>query len=482
MRPRPAPFAEVRDWEVLHVWGYIVDAQGNVGSSEVLATMLGRDGIAAVVNAGGNFAATVRSPSLSVTAVIRDAIGTVPLYWQPGSWPVQAHADVRVILAATGLDRFNMSFVQEETESRLHADPAATHVAGLRRVLPGSVAFVGRDSHSDWQYFRPTWVPTQRISRAEAVDQMRDAIEHAVRDAVVGQRPASHISGGLDSSLVTALAQRDVHVGPTLTWSLWPVPPGQEPSDEQARLACAAEALGLDPVYCRISDERADWLSEVDPLVLPFWGYLTYEATTLPIARDAGATIILSGWGGDDFASAWINRTDVWLATGHLHEWVAHRSAHGPRSRLGRLRSLGLQTIGRYPWGHRFATRTGTAMDWRQPWPQQRTDHWWLAARHFDLEYRYPLLDPRVVRAAASMPPTYFANAGVSRWGFRVLAAEHLPDGVTQETSKTEMQRVGLLGSESDWGREAARAQRFRPELLPFLASRRKLMLAAIQT
>lgn len=465
----------------MHTWGYIVDASGSVGLAEVLGEQLGRHGIAAVTSLGGNFAAIAHSPSMGVTALIRDAIGTVPLYWCPVGRPVRAHADLRVVLAATGLDSLDMAFVDAETDGELHRDPAATHILGLRRVPPGVVVFVGSDADTAWQYFRPKWMKTQRISRAAAVDQMRDVIERSVCDASKSQQPASHISGGLDSSLVTALAQQHGPVGPTFSWTMWPVAPGEEPSDEQARLACAVEALALDPIYTQVSDERADWLQDVDPMLLPPWGYLTYEASTLPIARDSGATVILSGWGGDDFASSGMRRAEAWIGTGHFRDLLAHRLAQAPPSRLGRLRSVGLHSIGRYHWGPKVAPSPGAAMDWRQPIPQRRCDHWWLAARYFDLEYRYPLLDPRVVRAAASMPPTYFGNEGISRWGFRMLTAEHLPIGVSQVTSKAEPQRVRHLATDSDHLREVTRARRFRPQLLASLSRRQQQLRDTVE-
>ena len=96
------------------------------------------------------------------------------------------------------------------------------------------------------------------------------------------------------------------------------------------------------------------------------------------------------------------------------------------------------------------------------PW---RTDAWWKAARSHNLEYRYPLLDQRVLRVALAMPPWYFHGHGYKRWGFRQLAAEYLPRECAMHEDKSEPLRVTELLNSDMWQDRVERNHAASPRL-----------------
>jgi len=58
------------------------------------------------------------------------------------------------------------------------------------------------------------------------------------------------------------------------------------------------------------------------------------------------------------------------------------------------------------------------------------------------VEYRYPLLDQRVVEFALALPPEQYRGAGMSRRVFREALANSFPQALRSDVSKQEPQRV----------------------------------------
>ncbi|NMH98134.1 asparagine synthase (glutamine-hydrolyzing) [Pseudonocardia acidicola] len=166
-----------------------------------------RDPRDAVRELNGMFAYALWEPAAQELVLVRDRLGIKPLYYYPtahgvlfGSEPkaVLANALAERVVDADGLRRI-LGWV---------ADPANAVFRGLREVPPGYVVRVNRDGVREERYWaledtgHTDDVPT-------TVRHVRELLEDTARRQLIADVPlCTLLSGGLDSSALTALAAR----------------------------------------------------------------------------------------------------------------------------------------------------------------------------------------------------------------------------------------------------------------------------------
>jgi asparagine synthase (glutamine-hydrolysing) len=167
-----------------------------------------RDPRDAVRELNGMFAYALWDTAVQELVLVRDRLGIKPLYYYPtphgvlfGSEPkaVLANPVTERVLDADGLRRA-LGFV---------ADPRNAVFRGLREVPPGHVVRVSRDGISQQRYWgladtgHTDDVPT-------TVRHVRDLLGDTARRQLIADVPlCTLLSGGLDSSALTALAARE---------------------------------------------------------------------------------------------------------------------------------------------------------------------------------------------------------------------------------------------------------------------------------
>jgi asparagine synthase (glutamine-hydrolysing) len=143
--------------------------------------------------------------------LIRDRLGVKPLYYQPTSDGVLFGSEPKAILAnplaspvvdADGLRELFSCFVKT---------PGRAVWAGMREVKPGTVVSLDRTGLRERTYWRLQARPhTDDLS--ETVAHIRGLLEDTVRRQLISDVPRCILlSGGLDSSAVTALSARFLH-------------------------------------------------------------------------------------------------------------------------------------------------------------------------------------------------------------------------------------------------------------------------------
>jgi asparagine synthase (glutamine-hydrolysing) len=137
--------------------------------------------------------------------LVRDRMGIKPLYWSTtsdgvlfGSEPksILSHPDVRASVAADGLAEI-LAFVKT---------PGHGVFAGIRELRPGHVLRVSRSGAREIRYWS---LPAREHTddRDTTVAHVRDLLDDIVARQLVSDVPlCSLLSGGLDSSALTALA------------------------------------------------------------------------------------------------------------------------------------------------------------------------------------------------------------------------------------------------------------------------------------
>jgi asparagine synthase (glutamine-hydrolysing) len=141
--------------------------------------------------------------------MIRDRMGIKPFYYSETADGVLFGSEPKAILAnpaiepTVTIDGFREIFAFVKTPGKAMWD-------GMREVEPGTVVTVGRDGLKTRRYWR---IETREHTddRATTVAHVRELLEDIVRRQLVADVPrCTLLSGGLDSSAMTAIAARQL--------------------------------------------------------------------------------------------------------------------------------------------------------------------------------------------------------------------------------------------------------------------------------
>jgi asparagine synthase (glutamine-hydrolysing) len=314
------------------------------------------------------------------------------------------------------------------------------------------------------------------------LEAARELLAQAVRDRLRSEQPiAAHFSGGLDSSSVAVLASQQLRVeGQELAalyaWAPQPQPGDFPLRDERAYIETIVQHNRLPPVeYANLTLEHLAALQQVD-LRQQIVMTLQNEVELLPKAQAKGIGVILSGWGGDEFIAYHANGAvaSLW----HQRRWQElfdrYRRGHGflrglkrflkvawfyslpqplsIRAELRRQRKQGLHKFDpQDPLERQInlrRVREGRPLNGTRPAQlnllhkghlQGRAHSWAAFGAPFGVEYRYPLLDQRLVEFALGLPwEQYFGPRAQSRYLFRLAVEPLLTPQIVWERNKYE--------------------------------------------
>ena len=251
----------------------------------------------------GMFAFAVHDIATDELAVARDPLGIKPLYVMRRGGGIVFASELKAIVTAVGQE--------------LSVDPLALAASALYYWLPEQVCAVqGVSKHppGTWTVYRPDgtsesgtyWDPAEVSASAArgGPHDLREVVEESVEAHLVADVPvASFLSGGLDSSLVTAIAHRH-HPG-IEAYSIAFRGEDQllEAMPDDARYArTMAQHLGIRLHEIEIAPDVVDMLPRVvDVLDEPIGDPAAINTLLMcESAREAGAKVLLSGMGADE--------------------------------------------------------------------------------------------------------------------------------------------------------------------------------------
>lgn len=151
----------------------------------------------------------------------RDPAGILPLYYHHDQHGLAFASEIKALLPALGEAQVDEASL--DAYLARGAVPAPhTLFANVRKVLPGHVAHL--DADGTLRIRRYAALPGRdeklRLSPTEAVDAVHDRLKAAVAATQVADVPVgAYLSGGLDSSLITALMRQDQPKGRIETFS-----------------------------------------------------------------------------------------------------------------------------------------------------------------------------------------------------------------------------------------------------------------------
>ncbi len=251
----------------------------------------------------GMFAFAVHDAGTGSLTLARDPFGIKPLYTVRRGDGVVFASELKAIVSALGPE--------------LHVDPAGMVASalyywlpqeydalrGVRMLPPGTWTEYRRDgSSASGEYWSSAQVAAQSAA-GPAVD-LGATIEESVAAHLVADVPvASFLSGGLDSSIITALAYRQDPSIEAYTIAFRPEDQRLEAMPDDARYAREMAAhLGIRLHEIEISPDVVEMLPRmVDILDEPIGDPAAINTLLMcDAARSAGVKVLLSGMGADE--------------------------------------------------------------------------------------------------------------------------------------------------------------------------------------
>lgn len=430
------------------------------------------------------FAMALWDRSARVLHLIRDRLGEKPLYYSVMGRRVLFGSELNAVRAhpafAAEVDREAVALLL-----RLNYVPAPHTIhRAARKLAAGSMVSI-RSGSSGWP--EPvTWWDFQGVARAavarrpsgrptegsdrDATARMDELLSQSVARRLVADVPVgTFLSGGVDSTLVTALAQKATN-GAVRTFT---VGFGGEGEDETDHAAAVARHLGTDHLQMDLTP--ADALAAI-PDLHRYWDEPFADPSQLPtllLCREARrhVTVALSGDGGDEVFGGYRRYTDGaaavrWLLP--LPRLLRRLSSHaleafppawwdaGGPALAGRAHKLSRLLQGdsaRDVYVSLVSAWDGDppamgASSWPGPpdlgWPAEPVDSMMAwdtlstlpdemlvnvdrASMAFALEVRPPLLDRQVVEAAWALPPELRVDGRSGKQILRAVLDRYVP-------------------------------------------------------
>ncbi|MBI1193283.1 MAG: asparagine synthase (glutamine-hydrolyzing) [Bacteroidetes bacterium] len=447
------------------------------GDSEVILEAFARLGPDFVYRLNGMFSIAIWDKARQELHLFRDHIGIKPLYYSLDQDRLVFASELKALLQIPGLrDRSELNPAALNAFLHLSYIPGELSIyEGIRKLLPGHKAlYKGGKLHlTRYWNIEDTIHTNPSPTEAVAVEQLHPLLRDSVASQMIADVPlGTFLSGGIDSSLVTALAaEASPHRVRTFSIGF------KESKFNEAHYARhVAEHLRTDHTEFVLSEEEAqsrfeDILATYDE---PFGDSSAIPTMLVSELARKEVTVILSGDGGDEThlgygSYAWADRLEQPIYRG-LHNPLALALEHTPGlpdryRRIGKLlhypdqthlpshifsqeqyafsraelRSLVKQpfhadfALPEFPersYLHLTAAERQALFDLKRYLPDDLLVKVDRASMRSSLEVRVPLLDHRLVSYALNLPAALRSHNGVSKRLLKQILYQYVPASV----------------------------------------------------
>ncbi|MCF8346879.1 MAG: hypothetical protein K9G38_06675, partial [Bacteroidales bacterium] len=259
----------------------------------------------------GDYAVAAYDKKLEQLLLLRDPLGTRPLYYLEQPDYVAFATEMKALKALPGVEIAMDETWIADALSTVQSEKWRTPYTAIRRVQPGHRLVVGRTVDEERYWDLKVSDGYSGIGYEEAVALFSEKLQRAVScrigdDAVVG----TELSGGLDSSGVTAMAVQLVKESGRSLFALTHAFSDQSLGqyfpyrDEREFSLAVSEHIGLKTqVFCDADGYGLLEMLKQNILVQSGptqQGYSMFSDTLYDRGRDRGVTTLLSGFGGDE--------------------------------------------------------------------------------------------------------------------------------------------------------------------------------------
>ena len=416
----------------------------------------------------GDFAIFILRPLKKQAFLYRDHVGIRPLAYTYNNQILSFSSDFiglsRASCSGEGIDEdYFLKYFR-------YADYRKLPCGRVIKMPPGHYIELSDKGIRTTKYWKPEEIKTDHNLKHE---QMITDLGSLLKDAVhirCDRRftAGAHLSGGLDSGIVAALARKEYASQVQfhgLSWS----PRGSEATganvtDERELVTKTAGKAGIHPVFCESTIDKftGAWAS--------FYEYFNFHAEyiTSDVAVESGINLVFSGWGGDEFISTGVTAMESDLLRElRLGLFLRHNLFFRPKLFVKRViycvvfPALGIldRPTARALKNDAYYLRKEFGKSDRKMIRdfhfntsrrifhlrmlefyhlQQRCEDWARGGYRNGLEYRYPLLDRRIIEYMIGVPSVLLCKTDEFRPVLRILGKELLPGEVLRNYSKRD--------------------------------------------
>lgn len=188
--------------------------------TEVILEAYGRWGTDVFAMLNGMFALAIWDERTQELHLARDRFGIKPLYYHESGSGIVFASEIKAILAS---GRVSPRMCWTGLHEHLYYGNClrdGTLFEGVARLLPGHFMTVGRTGHRVSAYWRVEDIQPVHDGVATAAQTVREKLEAAVKRHLISDVPVGvFLSGGIDSSAITAFASRH-YAGRLKTYSV----------------------------------------------------------------------------------------------------------------------------------------------------------------------------------------------------------------------------------------------------------------------
>ncbi|MFH1618922.1 MAG: asparagine synthase (glutamine-hydrolyzing) [bacterium] len=417
----------------------------------------------------GMFAIALWDSGKRLLILARDPVGIKPLYYAVDRGNLFFSSELRSVAASGMSVNPDPEGVRDYLEyGYVHAP--LTVLRGVRKLPPAhflrlDLSRGGISSLPEPQRFGKIVCSEKNISEKQALDDLETLLDESVREHCQSDVPVgAFLSGGVDSSLVTALMRRHV-TGKIRTFSIG-FSGGRAGLDESGYARLAADYLGTEHEELILP---ADVLGQVEKM-LPCMDEPIGDSAILPtyllsLHARKYVKVVMTGEGGDElfagygrFKAAYLSRLAVKMPAWARPAAAAAARACGKGSFFRRIPFLSISD-----WAQAHAASPASNVEEilspdQAARSRMRDNRAWLelieenrgfngllafdmrtvmaeallmkvdkATMAASLEARVPFLSEKVMDYALSLPPELKIRRFKSKWILRRLASRHLP-------------------------------------------------------
>ena len=399
--------------------------------TEILFQLLRLHGVeGAVQRIDGMFAFAYREGRTGTLYLVRDRFGEKPLHYAVIPAGIVFGSEASAILAHPAFDSTAPDLLAAYQLLQFEYLPGtASGWQGIAKLPPATILTFRNDTATLSRYWQPA-TKTAPVSEPDAVDRLDELLKSAIgRQVVADVELGVFLSGGLDSSLIAAIAAREVPDILALT-----VRVGGDGFDETPFAGQAARHIGIRHDIVTFSDadlqEALDGVTEnlseplADASLLPTWLVCRAASRAMKVALGGdGADELFCGYPNFQAQRAAPLMRRIPAAAGELLGSGASRFNHGGYMNLGfKLAQL---TQG---FGH----------------PEHRQSYLWMAP--FGASRMQSLWNPDILPAGiaeTAFAPIDAAASGAGRHGAERLMHQflttYLPEDILTKTDRAAM-------------------------------------------
>jgi asparagine synthase (glutamine-hydrolysing) len=291
--------------------------RGHSDTETLLAAVEAWDLVPALNRCVGMFALALWDQRERVLQFARDRFGEKPLYWgwleQAGQPTLAFASELAALRSLPGAESPRVSSDALASYLQLGCIPAPLCIhSGLQQLPPGHLVQIQADPHGSPPAQLPEphrwWSPAAHAvpaNEAAGLDALQAVLEQAVAEQAIADVPlGSFLSGGIDSSLITALLQaRSTRPVRSFTIAFPDAGGGEAGFNEAPYARAVARYLGTD--HTEVPLTASDALALI-PQLPRLYSEPFADSSQLPThlvcreARRSGLTVALSGDGGDE--------------------------------------------------------------------------------------------------------------------------------------------------------------------------------------